>query len=105
MTMRARTCLKTSRSGGANSLVTEMLLDLPFGMLAVIYMSFVARYRRWWVEGMPQWKKLLMLFLAKMKVCSKFTDSRGVTLPSMLSKWCCGALVLLYDEEAKRPQH
>ena len=101
--LRARSTLKMGSSGGGDGLVAEVLLNLPLTVVAIVHSHFVARYRGWWVEDLPQWRELLMFFLQKIKNVKNVKDYRGVTLLNLLSKWYCGTLMLIYEEDTVRP--
>ena len=102
--VRAKTGLtKGTASGGGSRLTSDMLCVLPLTLC--FYFLEICKQRYFGGEELIQaptsWHHILLIFLNKVGLPSRFTQFRGIALLDAMAKWYMAAVVLSIAEQIR----
>ena len=72
-----------------------MTLALPWMIVYIIHCAFVRRFKGCTTGEPLSWRKVSLIFLAKVKNATNLPDFRGIALLSVLAKWYMAGIMLM----------
>jgi hypothetical protein len=103
ITMDARTrFLPGKAAGGGDDLVPEMVLALPWAVVYIIHCLFARRFHGRIAGEPPSWRRLMLVFLAKVRNAVELNEFRGIALLSVLAKWYMACIMVLLREYTRQ---
>ena len=98
--VRAR--MVAGKAGGHGRGVHELLKALSWTSVACIKRAFVKRFRSHDPTPIASWSHNLLVLLPKTPALKELeTQTRGITLQSVVAKWYLGALIVLIARQAE----
>ena len=91
----ARSMMSKNKAGGSDNLVCEILLALPIAVCYEVAGLFNEKFRTGGGSQVGSWHELLLRFIKKSARPKLFTDLRGISLISCMSKWYMACVLCL----------